>query len=241
VIVLSDALARSYDRFAPTLVPVYDEMQSFLLEQLKADLLEPRMVVDLGAGSGRLLEKVCASLAPVHVIWVDHSAPMRALAEKRLAPYKAHVVFFQADLREPWEKLIPGPPSHLLSMLAVYHLEDEEKQRFYRRCFDYLEPGGALWNADEVSAADPAQYRRSLEEWDLKVSAMIHHGSLDEVISEYWMGWRERNLHNSLPKLSGDDCHTTGASHLAMMANAGFKDPVELWTKDLWSIFVARK
>ena len=51
-------MADVYDRMAPILVPGYDFLQDELLRFLCVGSWKHPEVVDLGAGSGRLLEKV---------------------------------------------------------------------------------------------------------------------------------------------------------------------------------------
>lgn len=153
-----DVMARSYDRYAQVVVPFYEEMQSLWLEQLKSSRVEPRLVVDLGAGSGIFLQKICSLFPNVKVVWVNRSSGMRAVAEERLHPYKERVAFIEADLLEHWEERLPGAPTHIFSMSAIHHLIDAEKEQTYQRCFEALDPRGSFWNADEVRAEDSFEY-----------------------------------------------------------------------------------
>ena len=70
---------------------------------------------------------------------------------------------------------------------------------------------------------------------------LIHQGRVDEVISSTWEAWRERNLRQTLPKRSGDDCHATVEAQLLMLLEAGYPKPVQLWSKGLWSVFGSLK
>lgn len=232
-----DVMARSYDRYAPLIVLFYEEMQALLLEQLKSSRAEPRLVVDLGAGSGIFLEKVCSSFPGVKVAWVDRSQAMRAIARERLRPYKELVVWIEADLLDRWEERLPEAPTHIFSMSAIHHLTDGEKEQLYHRCYDILDFGGAFWNADEVRAANPSEYRKALQDWDTHMMQMIHRGCVDEVITRIWEDWRERNLIPAVPKRSGDDCHATVDAQLAMLFEVGFPKPAQLWCRGLWSVF----
>ena len=236
-----DVMARSYDRYASLVVPFYEEMQALLLDQLANSHIVPRFVVDLGAGSGILLQRVCSAFPHVNVVWVDRSPAMRAVAGERLRPYQARVTYIEADLLEGWEKRLPEPPTHIFSMSAIHHLVDADKARLYRRCFEALAPRGMFWNADEVRAADPSEYQRTLEEWDIHMTRLIHQGRVDEVITSTWEAWRERNLRQTMPKRSGDDCHATVEAQLLMLLEAGYPKPVQLWSKGLWSVFGSLK
>jgi len=236
-----DVMARSYDRYAQVVVPFYEEMQALLLEQLKSSRVEPRLVVDLGAGSGIFLQKICSLFPDVKVVWVDRSSGMRVVAEERLHPYQERVAFIEAELLDHWEERLPETPTHIFSMSAIHHLIDAEKEQIYQRCFEALALRGSFWNADEVRAEDSFEYEKTLQEWDMYMTQLIRRNCVDEVIAGTWEAWKERNLHQTAPKRSGDDCHATVNSQLDMLLQAGFPKPVRIWSKGLWSIFGSHK
>ncbi len=232
-----DRMARSYDRYGPLIVPHYDEMQAVLLEYLSAGKRPPRLVVDLGAGTGILLEKVCQSFPATHAVWVDRSTAMRAVAEERLAPYRGRVQFMAAALQDLWDEKLPEAPDAILSMSAIHHLDGGEKELLYRRCYSVLGPGGCFWTADEVRAEDEAAYLHTMREWDAYVTGLIEAGRVDSTMAEVWAAWRQRNLETAGRKRSGDDCHSTVCEQLAMLRRAGFASTSEVWARGMWSIF----
>lgn len=69
-----DLMAQSYDRYAPFLVPYYGEMQAVLLDRLR-QAPAIRLVVDLGSGTGRLLELVCRRFPEAQAVWVTAHRP----------------------------------------------------------------------------------------------------------------------------------------------------------------------
>lgn len=82
---------------------------------------------------------------------------------------------------------------------------------------------------------------RTLQEWDVHMTQLIRRNCVDEVIAGTWEAWKERNLNQTVPKRSGDDCHATVDSQLGMLLKAGFPKPVGIWGKGLWSIFDGHK
>lgn len=231
-----DLMARSYDRFASLVVPFYEELQSLLLDQLAAGLAKPRVVVDLGAGSGIFLEKVCSLLPGIQAIWVDRSPGMRVVAEERLHLFRERVLFIETDLLGAWEESLPELPTHIFSMSAIHHLLDEQKEDLYQKCYSLLADAGCFWNADEVRAEDPAEYLRTLREWDEYMTRLINEGRVDGTIAATWAQWRERNLDINAVKHPGDDCHATVAAQLGMLQRAGFSQPAQLWGRGLWGV-----
>jgi SAM-dependent methyltransferase len=232
-----DLMARSYDQYAPFIVPRYNEIQSHILKQIAASTQNPRLVVDLGAGSGILLQRICSTFPEARVVWVDRSPAMRKVAEERLRPWQDRVDYIEDGLEEAWEEKLAITPNAIVSMSAIHHLDDEQKETLYQKCFTILNRGGCLWNGDEVKAPTYEGYRQAMEEWDTHMTGLIAEQRVDEVMAGIWAAWRERNLGHRADKRAGDDCHATVASQLAMLQRAGFSDAKEVWASGIWSIF----
>ena len=93
---------------------------------------EPNCVVDLGGGSGRLLERVLERFANAQAVLVDQSAAFLAIAERRLARFGERVTLIEKRLQDDWRAELPATPDALVSMSAIHHLEPAEKQALYR-------------------------------------------------------------------------------------------------------------
>src|SRR5687768_17355189 len=90
--------AEGYDAAAPQIHPYYVAVQQEIVSLLTAfsktrTAAELLHVVDLGGGSGRLLEKVLAALPQATATIIDQSEPFLAIAERRLAPFSPRVTF----------------------------------------------------------------------------------------------------------------------------------------------------
>jgi tRNA (cmo5U34)-methyltransferase len=228
--------AAGYDQAADVIHPHYLEIQDAILSLLPADLPAGSLVVDLGGGSGRLMERILDRL-PVTGVVIDQSEPFLALAERRLARFGSRAVCMLARLQDRWPGQLPARPAAIVSVSAIHHLEPEEKQQLYRQCFDALTPGGLLLNGDEVRAADDDAHRAELEAWAAQMRAAMSSGRVPESFHPALEKWIDRNVTRfGEPKRSGDDCHETIAAQLDYFRHVGFAAADCPWQQAMWAL-----
>jgi len=232
--------AEGYDAAAPQIHPCYVEVQEAIVGQLvelaaAADL--PLHVVDLGGGSGRLLEKVLSTLPTASATIVDQSEAFLAIAERRLAPFAGRVSFVVSRLQADWPSKLAVQPSAIISTSAIHHLDPGEKQALYQEVANALGPGGLFLNGDEVRPEDEAEYQATMERWANFMRAGMASGAIPTGFHPAAQSWIERNVVRfGEPKKSGDDCHETAATQLGYFLAAGFKQADVPWHRELWSV-----
>jgi len=232
----------AYDQAAERVHPFYLELQAAILNALAFPANAEVLLVDMGGGSGRLIERALDKWPEASGIVLDQSEPFLALAERRLARFGSRASCLKARLQDDWRNLLPTPPAAIVSMSAVHHLDPAEKQTFYQRCFEALGPGGRLLNGDEVRPENDADYLPILQEWASMWEVGIADGSIPPGIHAALRGWIDRNVTRfGQPKQSGDDYHETATAQLAYFRNAGFEEAKVLWHKKLWALLSAKK
>lgn len=234
--------AVAYDQAAETVHPYYLELQAAILQDLLPNDEPEVFLVDLGGGSGRLMERALDKWPKCRGMALDQSQPFLALAERRLARFGSRASCVLARLQDDWRSLLPHPPAAIISMSAIHHLDSAEKQSFYQRCFDVLDPGSQLLNGDEVRPENDADYLPTLQEWVALWEAGISRGSIPSGIHAALRSWTQRNVTRfDQPKQSGDDCHETAEAQLQYLRAAGFGEKKVLWHKKLWALLSAKK
>ncbi|MBI4661113.1 MAG: class I SAM-dependent methyltransferase [Verrucomicrobia bacterium] len=241
------SMAVCYDRMAPRLMPAYDLFQDHVIDLLHEGDCEPDLVVDLGAGSGILLEKILRRSARSRAVWVDSSPDFRNVAEKRLAAFRDRVRFIECALEDDWERQLLGAPDAILSMSAIHHLESGQKRRLYARCFSLLRPGGRFFNIDEMSTLWDDAYRNTLHYWARHVEQARKHVPAEladdcRAWCERFDRWKARNIDGAgRAKARGDDLHEPFLDQMRWLRECGFLE-VDLFLKHhLWSVIGGRK
>lgn len=234
--------AVAYDEAAERVHPFYLELQDAILNELAFPADAEVLLVDMGGGSGRLIERLLDKWPQARGIVLDQSEPFLALAERRLARFGSRASCVKARLQDDWRNLLPTPPAAVVSMSAIHHLDPTEKQTFYQRCFEVLAPSGLLLNGDEVRPETDDHYLPILQQWAAMWEVGISDGSIPPGIHAALRGWIDRNVTRfGHPKQSGDDYHETATAQLAYFRSAGFQEARVLWHKKLWALLSAKK
>lgn len=238
----TSAFAEGYDAAAPEIHPYYKAVQ----EQIVALLAEHAQglgaakayhVVDIGGGSGRLLERVLTAIPRATATIIDQSEAFLAIAERRLAPFASRVTYLVSRLQENWSANLKIEPQAILSTSAIHHLEPAEKQSLYQQVATALAAGGLFLNGDEVRPENDAEYRAIMERWADFMRAGMQSGTIPAGFHPAACGWIERNVTRfGEPKKSGDDCHETAAVQLNYFLAAGFRDADVAWHQELWAV-----
>ncbi len=129
-------------------VPDYETLQRTVAEA--AGERPAIRVVDLGTGTGETLRRVAAVHPEATVVGVDAAEDMLAVARANL-PANAELCIARLPDGVP-----DGPFDIAVSVLAIHHLDEREKQTLFRAVADRLAPGGRFVVGDLIEPDDPA-------------------------------------------------------------------------------------
>ena len=121
-------------------IPRLDEAYAELLDILPAD---PRRVLDLGTGDGKVMAMIGAS-----GVALDFSEVMLDAARERFHVDDVDVV--EHNLNASLPDL--GTFDVVVSAFAIHHCSHERKRELYGEVFELLEPGGTFANLEHVSS-----------------------------------------------------------------------------------------
>ena len=235
------AAAAGYDAGAQLVHPFYVAVQDAILAVLA---VRPKLelIVDLGGGSGRLLERCLDRWPNLRAVLIDQSPPFIDLARNRLSRFGDRVTFHESTLQADWVRLLPAAPDAIISTSAIHHLEPAEKRDLYARCAAALAEGGVLINGDEIRDPDDAIYLAAVTKWAEHMKELAASGQVSEAMADALLKWRQRNVeHFTEPRKSGDDCHETIATQLDYFRSAGLTKARTTWQQDMWAVMVGEK
>ena len=226
----SETMAHSYDKTCQLLVPGYDFMQDTLIDILKFEKLEKIVLLDLGAGSGILIEKVLKEFPDATCYYLDYSDEFMALAKNKLKRYEDRITYIKSDFCGDWESKIREKPNVIASMTAIHHLSNNNKKKLYKKCYNILEENGWFFNIDEMKTIKEEAYLKSL------YYRIYHAEKQKDIVSENLKNtykvsmekiedWKKRNIDKIyLPKQEGDDIHESFIVQLNWLNDIGFKE-----------------
>jgi len=130
-------------------VPHRVEGEATLLEFIPAN---PKRILDLGSGAGRLLALVKAARPSAEFVALDFSPTMLVELRKTFAT-DTGVKVVAHDFDEPLPPM--GRFDAVISSFAIHHVRHERKRAIYREVFAMLEPGGVFCNLEHVASPTP--------------------------------------------------------------------------------------
>ena len=145
----------AYDGNMELMHPNRQRMVEVILDVLAATGSEPGLVLDLGTGTGFLLQRLFDRFPRARMVAVDGAAPMLDLARERLGQRASRADFRVCDFRD----LAPiceavGPVDAVVSTFALHHLSGVEKTALARTALSSLRPGGWFLSGDLVVSED---------------------------------------------------------------------------------------
>lgn len=243
----SKSMANSYDEMCQLLVPGYDLMQDALIDILKFNGLKNIVLLDLGAGSGILIEKILNKFPHATCYYLDYSDDFMSVAQEKLEKYGDRVTYIQSDFGGDWESKITINPNVITSMSAIHHLSNGNKKKLYEKCHNILEKGGWFFNIDEMKTISEEAHLKSLYYWIYHAQKQKETLS-DDLLDSYngWMekfdSWKKRNVDNiSLPKSEGDDVHESFLVQLGWLNEIGFVETDIFCKYFLWCMIGGKK
>ena len=243
----SEKMAINYDKMCQITVPGYDFLQNAVIDILKFEDMDKIVLLDLGAGSGILIEKVLKEFPDSTCYYLDSSDEFMSVAKEKLQKYEDRVNYIKSDFCRNWESEITVKPTVITSMSAIHHLQTENKKKLYKKCYDALEENGWFFNIDEMKTLTEDAYLKSLNYW-VNHAEKQKHVLPEDLSSSYdaWMekfsSWKKRNVDNiHLPKQEGDDIHEPFLAQLDWLKEIGFSK-TDIFSKHLlWCLIGGKK
>jgi SAM-dependent methyltransferase len=128
-----------------------------LLVRLSRGAVSPfKRVLDLGCGTGSLMQAFLDAFPDVEVYGIDFDPVLLPLAKERLRPYGARAGLILADLRsKSWPAQLPGSVDVAVSATALHWFTEVELAGLYRQLAVLVRLGGLFLNADHVASRQP--------------------------------------------------------------------------------------
>jgi tRNA (cmo5U34)-methyltransferase len=173
-----DNVAIRYDEQRRKLIPCFDDFYNCAVDNLEMENQNP-YILDLGAGTGLLTQKVMEKHPSARVDLVDFSENMLAVARERFLGNE-NVSFHVGDYSaEPFLRKYDA----IMSSLSIHHLPDEDKVKLYEKIFNHLHPKGIFVNAEQVLGEDAFIEERYRKVWKEQV---LQSGlEKEEILSAY--------------------------------------------------------
>lgn len=196
--------AKIYDKKRRKFISCYDDYYINSTKFITSIINEPKMVLDLGAGTGLLTSFWYREFPNARYVLDDISEEMLNMAKERFTK-AVNVEYVKDDYNQ---KLPDGDFDTIISALSIHHLDNDEKERLFKRIFDRLPKGGVFVNYDMFNAETKDMTERYNRYWEKSVLSC----QLPVVDVEHWKKGR------SIDK----ECSVN--EEILLLKNAGFSE-----------------
>jgi tRNA (cmo5U34)-methyltransferase len=214
-----------YDVEIRRFVPGYEAMLAEIVGALEEHLpIGPTRVLDLGAGTGALSERVLLALPDVRAMLLDADAEMLAKAEARLtqAGVRNRVELMHGSFAESLPKIHAAVAS-----LALHHVHDRnDKCAVYRNIFESLREGGVLLSGDAMVPEATALAGPLRRRW---AAHLVAHGDTEAQALERFARWAMEDRYFGVDE------------EIEMMREAGFVEIDVRWRIGPTTVVLGRK
>jgi len=179
-----DAWVSRWDWMQERCLVAREQRLAELARLVRAAVGEPRLVLDLGCGTGSVARVLLEAFPGTEVVGVDVDPALLALARGRCDGFQGRTRFVEADLRgNQWIAELGGRPDAAVSATALHWLGPEALAELYGRLALALAPGAVLLNADHVASSIPGVQ----EAWcSGRRQALRSHRTRGEEWGEFW-------------------------------------------------------
>lgn len=142
-----------WDRMQERYLVQRAERIRLLVHLVRVAVSPVRRVLDLGCGTGSLMQPFLEAFPDAIVCGLDFDPVLLPLAQERLRPYGTRSRLLLADLRtEAWQAELPDTFDAVISATALHWLTEDQLAGLYRQLAGLLRPGGLFLNANHVAS-----------------------------------------------------------------------------------------
>jgi tRNA (cmo5U34)-methyltransferase len=227
--------AQHWDSRADLVIPRRQEFLEMIVSVMAAAVItddrDDLRVIDLGAGTGVLADKILTRWPRASVVCVDKSAEMIEIGSAKFGN-DPRVLWLQRDLAAPdWPAGLATPFDAVVSSLTIHLIPDDAKCCLYRWAFEHLVPGGVLVNADRLRAATPALDNVYHELWMQHIVRRTK-----EVLGKDVALATVRERQRSMDQAAELKCVTL-EQNMDWLREAGFAAVECYWKNGQWAVF----
>ena len=213
---------KEYGALIRKLIPKYKEMHELLMDCLNLSKNSKIKILDLGVGTGETALRILKKFPNVEIDGIDISKKMIQQAKIRLKKYISRIKFFEGDMIDfDFTKKYCSA----FGVLSIHHLNNHQKQAFFKKIFNCLEENSVFVIADIIkfdTEKETKQKEQGWKEFLLK--------NLGEKEGNFWFDYYFQ-----------EDIPDSVNSQLNWLKEAGFKEIKCIFEHINYAVFYGKK
>jgi tRNA (cmo5U34)-methyltransferase len=204
-------LAGEYDSNIRKSIPLYDQFHQVIIDIISICRPKPQTWIDVGGGTGTLVQKAYSAFPMTSFVLVDPSAAMLGLAKEKLRG-KERVSILEPTTAENLR--FPAPADVVTAIQSLHYLDIEHRRKSVLNCFNQMQDGGTFVTFENIRPLTQRGTEIGREHWKrFEVKA----------------GKSEEEAGNHVQRFEVEFFPITIEEHLALLREAGFGTVEMLW------------
>ena len=217
-------MSGEYDKQVRATIPYYDLFHEETLSLIKAFRKEPKLWLDVGCGTGTLVEKALGAFAETEFLLADPSAEMLAEAEKKLSGNK-RIRFLPPAATQDLPRLRERPDV-VTAVQCHHYLSKEDRRKATEVCYELLNEGGVYVIFENIRPFTDAGIELGKRNWS---SYQISAGKDAEAVEKH------------MARFDSEYFPITVEEHIRLLDEIGFSVVELLWYSRMQAGFYAIK
>jgi ubiquinone/menaquinone biosynthesis C-methylase UbiE len=170
-----------YDKMQEKYLVKRSERFDIITRLIKTVCPNPKLIVELGCGTGSLTIRLLEEFDSAKVYAFDSDPSILLLAKKRLERFKDRVQIVQADITKmDWDEYNGADAA--VSTTALHWLKIENLEAVYRQVYKSLHTGGIFLNADHSASLNNLIQKS----WELNSEQMLEQSQSADDWGGFW-------------------------------------------------------
>ena len=169
-----DQAAKTYDKSRKLLIPCFEDFYKVTVD-LADSVKEKPKILDLGAGTGLLTAYLFKKHENAEFTLIDMSQEMLKAAKMRFNCHKN----FKYIIADYSNYNFEDSFDIIVSSLSIHHLENNDKEKLYKKAYNMLNSNGIFLNADQILGPTKEVEKNYQRNWMEKIKSQgIHEDKL---------------------------------------------------------------
>lgn len=232
-----------YDKMQEKYIAKRNERFDLITKLIKTVCPNPRLIIDLGCGSGSLTIKLLEKFVSAKICAVDFDPAILLLAKQRLKNFRNRIQLVQADITKMnWGKLIGADA--VVSSTALHWLKSQDLEMVYVQIYKTLRNSGIFLNADHAGS-----YVNSIQKyWEFNRKQMLQQAQSADDWDDFWQQFISElgddtkiERQKALGQWEGSEVGMPLQWHFEKLQQCGFTNIDCFWRCDCDTIYGAIK
>lgn len=217
-----DFMYEEYDKRVRRIVPIYEEMNQTIVDNINFKHESKLNILDFGIGAGYLAFRLLQKFPGSFLTGVDYEEKMVEKSRERVSRLAQNFELFKQNMKD-FE--FNRKYDIVVSVLAIHHLTDAEKEKMFSKISKNMNDGGFFVIGDAYHLVPESKDKEMLKWWEKHLKKELG----EEEGTKFFKDTLKM------------DMYSKKQDQISWMKSAGFSEAKFFWEKFNYAVLVGKK